>query len=229
MQIGGLQKLSLIDYPQKLAAVLFTQGCNFRCHFCHNPSLVKQELFLQSLTEEEIFQFLKKRKNQLDGVVITGGEPTLQKDLIPFIQKIKKLGYSIKLDTSGVNFSVLKDLLELDLIDYVAMDIKAPLQKYPFIINASIKLENIEESIKLLLKSSISIEFRTTLVPSLHTLEDIISMAKMIQGAPLYVLQTFESHTVLNSDLKDQKAFSKEELEPYSQKAQEFVQMCKIR
>jgi pyruvate formate lyase activating enzyme len=229
MRIGGIQKLSLIDYPQKLAAVLFTQGCSFRCQFCHNPSLVKPELFDKNISEEEIFHFLEKRKKQLEAVVISGGEPTLQQDLISFIQKIKNFGYLIKLDTSGINPDILQELTQKKLIDYIAMDIKAPFNQYSLITHVPCNMESIQKSIQLLIHGTIPYEFRTTLVPSLHTLEDIVSMAQMIKNAKLYILQTFQDKVVLNPKLKGQKAFSKEEIEPYLKQALQFVKECKIR
>ena len=150
MKIGSLQKLTLLDYPKKLACIIFFQGCPFRCHFCYNKSLVLKELFTPSIKEEEVFNFLKKRKNLLQAVVLSGGEPTMQKDLIPFIRKIKELNFKVKLDTMGIYPEKIKKLLNLKLVDYIAMDIKAPLKKYKNVINIDVKEESIKKSIKLI-------------------------------------------------------------------------------
>lgn len=229
MKIGGIQKLSFIDYPKKLSSVIFTQGCPFRCHFCHNSSLVIPEKMAPSLLEEEIFSLLKKRRDKLDGVVISGGEPTAQKDLKEFILEIKKLGFLVKLDTSGIHPKILENLLKEKLLDYVAMDIKATLEKYPSVINASLDPLAIKESIHLLIQGSIDYEFRTTLVPFLHPLEDLLKMAELIQGAKLYVLQTFSSKTPLNPLLEGQKSYSKEDLLPYIEKLLLSIKKVEVR
>jgi len=228
MRLGGLQKLSLIDFPKKLAAVVFTQGCPFRCHFCHNESLVIPEKFSSSLDEEDFFSFLRSRKNRLDGVVISGGEPTIQKDLISFIERIKDIGFAVKLDTSGICPEVLKELLQKNLLDYVAMDIKAPFEKYEKVIGTKIDTEKIQDSINLLLNSKILFEFRTTLVPHFHSLDDIIVMAKMIKTAPVYILQKFIPTSTLTS-FKNKKSFFEKELHPYIKEAKKHVKSCYYR
>ena len=153
MHIAGLQKSSLIDYPEKIACIVFTQSCNFRCGYCHNPELFEQRKPL--ISTEAFFEFLKTRQNKLDGVVITGGEPTLQKDLNEFISEIKNLGFLVKLDSNGTNPNIIENLINKNLIDYVAMDIKAPLNKYEQITNTKVNTENIKKSINLILNSNI--------------------------------------------------------------------------
>ena len=188
MKIAGFQKNSFVDYPEKIAAVVFTQGCNMRCGYCHNSMLINDEKKENMISEEEILEFLKKRKNLLDGVVVTGGEPTLQKSLEEFIRKIKALGYPVKLDTNGTNPLILKSLIDKKLVDYVAMDIKAPFIKYNDICCSTINIENVKHSIEILLQGKVDYEFRTTLAPELDQ-EDINEMVKMITGAKKYVLQ----------------------------------------
>lgn len=229
MLIGGIQELSLIDYPKKLSAIIFTQGCPFRCHFCHNPSLVLKEKFSSSIKEEDIFSFLKKRQNKLDAVVITGGEPTIQKDLKEFIKKVKNLGYLIKLDTSGINPHVLKELLDENLLDYVAMDIKTSLNNYSQVIAIKINIENIKKSINILLSSSIPYEFRTTLVPFLHKTEDVKDIATSIKGAKLLTLQTFIPTTTLNPNFGKEQPFSASQMKQLKILAEQYVVLCKIR
>lgn len=137
MEIGGLQKFSLIDYPGKISAVIFTRGCNFRCPYCHNPELVIPAFFTQGYAVDDIFAFFRSRREKLDGIVITGGEPTVQKDLIEFMSKVKALGFFLKLDTNGSNPGILKKVISLGLVDFVAMDIKAPFDRYPFFLRSS--------------------------------------------------------------------------------------------
>lgn len=177
MRIGGLEKQSFIDWEGKIAAVIFTKGCNFRCPYCHNPDLVYPELIRvkEDIPEQEILQYLLTRKNWLDGVVITGGEPTIQSDLDVFIRKIKQINYKIKLDTNGSSPEVLKKLIHNKLIDCVAMDIKTilDLKKYQEICASydPLLLEKICTSIEILKKADIEVQFRTTVVPSFHTEE----------------------------------------------------------
>lgn len=229
MLIGGIQKTTFIDYPGKIAATIFTQGCPFRCHYCHNEQLVVKSKFQKPIAENEILDFLASRIGKLDGIVISGGEPTMQSDLFFFIEKIKKLGFCVKLDTSGIDPDMLSLLLQKKMLDYVAMDLKAPLKNYFKIIGKKIDLQRINRSIELLLNSSILYEFRTTLVSSLHSKEDIIEMAKMIKGANLLVLQKFIPTYVLNPLFKKESTFSDEMLEDLKAQAEQFVKQCLIR
>ncbi|MGC8971837.1 MAG: anaerobic ribonucleoside-triphosphate reductase activating protein, partial [bacterium] len=163
MLIGGLQKFSLIDYPGKISAVIFTKGCNFRCPYCHNPELVIFDG--KDLIEEDyIFSFLREKRGKLDGVVLTGGEPTLQSDLINFLKEIKGLGFFTKLDTNGSNPEVIERLLEEKILDYIAMDIKANLEKYNDVTHSNVDIEKIKKSIDIIMHSGIDYEFRTTIV-----------------------------------------------------------------
>ena len=189
MRIGGLQKLSLIDYPGKLAAVVFTQGCNFRCGYCHNPELVLPREYCPVVPEEEVMVFLRSRQEYLEGVVVTGGEPTVQEDLISFLDKLKRLGYLVKLDTNGSRPEVLKQLISLRLVNYVAMDVKASLGRYREIINAPVPVEKIKESIRLILEAGIPHEFRTTVVKAFHSSQDLLEIRSLAQGARQYNLQ----------------------------------------
>lgn len=197
MKIGGFQKLTLLDFPRRLSATVFTGGCNFCCPFCHNSELI---LPGDTLPEEEILATLKKRRGMLEGVCITGGEPTLQKDLGSFIEKLKEMDYQVKLDTNGYRPDVLRDLCEKKLVDYVAMDIKGPKQKYAAIAGKEgLHLEWIEESISYLLETSMEYEFRTTVVPELHEEKDFPEIGRWIQGANAYYLQAYrDSEYVLD-------------------------------
>jgi len=190
MRIAGFQKNSFIDYPGKMAAVIFTPGCNMNCYYCHNRSLIRGDKVKSLYHHDAILDFLDKRKGFLDGVVITGGEPTLQKGLADFIREVKGLGYAVKLDTNGTNPDVLKDLMNKGLLDYVAMDIKAPPSRYEEICGVKIEWKDIYTSIQILLQGNIEYEFRTTLAPSLKE-EDVLEMARLVQGARLYALQQY--------------------------------------
>ena len=191
MKINGFQKLTLLDFPGKVACIVFTPGCNFRCPFCHNASLVTH-IDGERIEEEEILSYLKKRQGLLDGVVVTGGEPTLQGDLANFLGKVKALGYAVKLDTNGTSPEKLKTLVEKGLVDYVAMDIKNTAAKYPVTAGCeSAVLGKVEESIDFLLADTVDYEFRTTVTAELHTPQDIGDIAKRIKGAKRYFLQNF--------------------------------------
>ena len=191
MLIGGLQKTTLIDYPGKVAATIFTIGCNFRCSFCHNPDIVKG--IARVIAMDDVLSFLGKRKKLIDAVCITGGEPTVQGGLKSFIKKVKELGFLVKLDTNGSRPEVLEKLLAENLLDYIAMDIKASWDKYPQIICRKVDLDNFKKSVTIILKSGLPHEFRSTVLPALHSREDIVAMAKQVKGADKYFLQQFQS------------------------------------
>jgi pyruvate formate lyase activating enzyme len=191
MKIGGLQKISLIDYPGRISAILFTQGCNFRCPYCHNPELVDPVRYSPTLSENEVIAFLEKRRGKLDAVTVTGGEPTLQPDIDRLLKAIKRMGYLIKIDTNGSNPEVLERLIRGRLLDYVAMDVKGPLRKYARIARVKVDTAKIRKSIGLVTASGIEHEFRTTVVRSQLDNDDLIATAKLLKRAQLYVLQTF--------------------------------------
>ncbi len=192
MIIHGFQKMTLLDYPGRVACTIFTAACNFRCPFCHNAGLVTDISAAERVDEAEIFAYLKKRQGILDGVCITGGEPTLQKDLPDFIRTVRALGYAVKLDTNGSNPILLRDLIDQGLLDYVAMDIKNTKQKYAATIGVpDYDLSPVEQSVSLLLSGRVDYEFRTTVVSEYHTPEDIAGIASWIAGARRYFLQPF--------------------------------------
>lgn len=210
-KLTGLQKTTFIDYPEKIACIVFTQGCNFRCGYCHNPELFENKEPLISL--EAFFEFLKKRQGKLDGVVVTGGEPTLQKDLKDFIKNIKKLGFLVKLDTNGTNPQILEELINENLLDYIAMDIKAPIDKYEIIVNCNVNIDNIKKSIELIKNSEVDYEFRTTVLKSQLSYGDFEKIGEMISGAKKYYLQKFIASKILDENLMNEKTYSDEEFE----------------
>lgn len=231
MQIKGLQKLTLIDYPEQIAATIFLAGCNFKCPYCHNPELVTNSREKDKKTkiyrEKEIINFLKERKGFIDGVCITGGEPTLHKELPSFIKKIKKLNYAVKLDTNGTNPEMLKQLLKEKIIDYIAMDIKAPLEKYDAVVNAAVNMEDIKQSITIIKKFK-NHEFRTTVSPDLDE-NDIVSITKTIKGAKAFYLQKFVPKNCLNKNYDRKKGMQKQELEEIKNKIKKSFETCEVR
>jgi len=229
MLIGGFQKFSLIDYPGKICAIVFTSGCNFRCKYCHNPELVDPQKFPTPVREEKILSFLEKRKGKLDAVEITGGEPTLQHDLLWFIARIKEMGFLVKVDTNGSNPDVLEKLIDSKVVDYVAMDIKAPMERYYEVTNCKFDINKIKRSLGLIMDSDIDYEFRTTVVGSQLLESDILKIAKLIKGARLYVLQRFIPTKTIDTQFATKKSWSKDEFDKVRNKAANYVHACIVR
>lgn len=229
MKIGGLQKFSLIDYPGKICAIVFTQGCNFRCPYCHNPELADPDLYEECIPEEEMFDFLEKRKGKLDAVSITGGEPTLQPGLVDFIKKINAMGYLVKIDSNGSHPEVLKTLIEDKLIDYLAMDVKAPPEKYRKITRSEINPDLIKQSIDLIKKSNIPHEFRTTVVKSQLNENDLITISKLVKNTGLYVLQKFIPSKTMDPKFMNKKTYSDEEFDKLKKKIEKNVRSVVVR
>ncbi|MFH0951208.1 MAG: anaerobic ribonucleoside-triphosphate reductase activating protein [bacterium] len=238
MLIGGLQKFSVLDYPGHLSAIVFTQGCNFRCQFCYNPMLVwpiedGQKKYQKShflLTEDDFFAFLERRRGKLDAIVITGGEPTLHSDLPEFIKKIRSFGFKIKLDTNGTNPQMLTTLLAEQLLDYLAMDFKAPAEKYEAVVGVKADFEKIKESVKIIMNSGLPYEFRTTVVPGLHSVADIKAMSETLKGAAKWYLQKFQSQPdLVNQSLQGAKSFSEAELQAMVDAVTDQVGLCQFR
>ncbi len=239
MKIGGLQKHSLIDFPGHLSCTLFTIGCNFRCPYCHNPELVLPSSFIKKedqISKTKIYSFLETRKGLLDGVVITGGEPCLQSDLVNFCADIKKLGFKVKLDTNGTMPGVLEHLFQDRLVDYVAMDIKSNIPLYSIAAGKDINLKAVQKSIKLIMqqgdKSSLNYEFRTTCVKIFINEKIIKDIGKMIKGASKYILQSCSSKkNLLNPSFfqKPDSFFFKKELFYLRDIAEKYVKKCELR
>jgi len=230
MILGGLQKLTLIDFPGKIAATVFTIGCNFSCPFCHNPELVDPEKILAQPKVEEkyFFDFLKGRQGMLEAVCVTGGEPTLNRDLPEFLAKIKELGFLVKLDTNGTNPALVEKLIAKNLIDYLAMDIKAPLEKYKKIVGPRVSLENIQRSVELT-RSLAEYEFRTTVLPALHSRKDLLSIGRWLQGSKRYFLQQFRPQKTLDEKFASERPFDEKELAEICRILKVFFDECGIR
>ncbi len=228
MVFNGFQKLTLLDFPGKVACILFLGGCNLRCPFCHNASLVTHINNEYAIDENEVISYLKKRQGILEGVVITGGEPLLRDNLADFLKRVKALGYSIKLDTNGFFPEKMVELIEGGLVDYVAMDIKNSFEKYPLTTGIEkLDIEPLKRSINYLLSGKIDYEFRTTIVSQFHTEEDIENICKIISGAKKYYLQNFvDSGDIISSGLC---AICPEKLKKMGEIATQFVPNAEIR
>jgi len=237
MTIGGLQKATLIDFPGKVACTVFLSGCNFRCPWCYSKELVlPRNITAQpKISEKQFFDFLKERQGLLAGVVVCGGEPTIHEDLPQFIKKIKKMSFSVKLDTNGSNPRALQGLFEAGLLDYVAMDIKQGQnlkdgnQKYNEAIGIKIDLAMIKKSVDLIKNSGVDYEFRTTVVPHIHTKEDIIGIAKWIAPAKKYYLQNFLPEKTIDPGFENQRPFSDEDLSAIQKAVAPLFEICEIR
>jgi len=228
MKIGGLQKTSLLDYPDTLSAIIWTAGCNFRCPFCYNKNLVlgKTEI----ISEETILSFIEKRRDVLEGLSISGGEPLLQEDIVDFTKKVKQLNYLIKIDTNGAFPEKLKELIDKKLVDYVSMDVKAPKKKYAQLAGVKIDISKIEQSIDLIKNEATDYEFKTTIVPGMLDKKDIVEIAKWLEGSKQFYLQQFKSDSPLvSSKLNDIVPYSKEKLSEMLYEIKPFFKNCSLR
>ncbi|MEK7189033.1 MAG: anaerobic ribonucleoside-triphosphate reductase activating protein [Patescibacteria group bacterium] len=227
MMIGGLQKSTLIDYPGKISAIVFTAGCNLNCGYCHNPELRQ---YSPRSSEEEVLSFLRKRANQLDAVTITGGEPTVQPDLPAFAAKLKGLGFLVKLDTQGTNPQMVRDMVHRGLVDYIAMDLKAPLERYAEVTNSFVDQDAIRESISLIMAEAPDYEFRTTIVAEQLGVGDIEEIGKLIQGAKRHYAQGFVASKSLNDPaFLSRRAPGPEEMEEMRRIMSAYVREAFIR
>ena len=226
--IHGFQKMTMLDFPGKVACTAFTAGCNFRCPFCHNASLVTKINNEEIYSQEEIFDYLNKRKGVLDGICITGGEPLLYDGIVEFIKKARELGLLVKLDTNGSFPEKLKHLIDNGLVDYVAMDIKNSKEKYAETIGLKeYDLSNVEKSVAILLEGKVEYEFRTTIVAEYHTTQDIVAIGNWIKGAKRYFLQNFvDSGNLIGSDMH---AVSKDFMKELQIEAAKFVEKVELR
>lgn len=230
MRIGGIQKLTLIDYPGKIATTVFTVGCSFRCGFCHNPELVLPEKFPElNEMEKEFFAHLEKRVGKLEGVCITGGEPTIQPDIIEFIRKIKEMGYVVKLDSNGSNPHVLEKIIKERLVDFIAMDIKSAPGNYSSVVGLNVDIEKIKKSVKIIMESGIDYEFRTTVVPGIHSEEEFLEIAKWIKGAKAYYLQEYREMITLDEEIGEKTKGKKIDLEKIKENIESYFEKIGIR
>ncbi|MBU1292303.1 anaerobic ribonucleoside-triphosphate reductase activating protein [Patescibacteria group bacterium] len=231
MLIGGLQKSTLIDYPGKVAATIFTIGCNFKCPFCHNPELVDLKKIKRQpkIFEAVFFDFLKSRQDLLEGICITGGEPSIQPDIIDFIKKIKKLSFLVKLDTNGSQPKILEKLFNQNLLDFVAMDIKSSQENYSKTAGIKINPQDIQKSIDLIRENKIDYEFRTTIAPGLINNEEIKKIGQWLKGSKKFALQQFRPEKTLDQSWQKSRPLLDEELKQMSKIAQKYFEQVELR
>ena len=229
LEIKGLQKMSVIDYPGKVAAVVFTGGCNFRCPFCQNPELVLEPEKQPSIAEGEFFGFLEERRKWIDGVCITGGEPTIWPGLPDFIKKIKSMGFFVKLDTNGSNPEMLEVLLKENLLDYISMDIKAPPEKYEAAAGVKVEMEKIKKSAELIRNSGVEYEFRSTILPKIHAKEDLLKIGNWLEGSRKFSIQQFRNEKTIDPAFQREKTFSREELEGFREMLKPYFDEVEVR
>lgn len=233
MLIGGIQEFTTLDFPGRLATVVFTAGCNFRCGYCHNPQFVDEEqvknTIADNIPEEVFFKFLEKRKGKLDGVCISGGEPTLHSDLVDFAFKIKQAGFLVKLDTNGTKPAVLEKMITGKLVDFFAMDIKTSMERYQEIIKTGFSADDIKKSKEIIQNSGLPYEFRTTAVKGMHTKEVFEEIGEWLSGSETYFIQNFRNKKVLTEDYAKKEGFSEKELREFKTLMQKYVKNCGIR
>jgi len=228
--IKGLQKTSLVDFPPYVSCTIFISTCNLRCGFCYNKELVMDSSDLKEYSEDEILKFLDKRKNVLDGVCITGGEPLLYKNLRVFITKVKEKGFKVKLDTNGTNPERLKELIDARLLDYIAMDVKNSLEMYDETAGCKADINAIKRSIEIIKNSGVNYEFRTTVVPGLHTKEDMKKIGELLKGSEKFAIQNFRpDKNVIDVRYRNIKPFSKEELGEFKRIVEGYIKEIEMR
>ncbi len=228
--IKGLQKTTTVDYPGKIACTIFFSGCNFRCGFCHNPSLVLDSKELKEYSEEEILEFLVKRKGLLDAVCLTGGEPTLYADLSLFAKRIKQLGFLVKLDTNGTKPEAIKQLLDKNLLDYIAMDVKSSFDEYEKACGAAVDIEKIRKSVKIIQDSGIDYEFRITVVPGLFNQETARKLGRDLAGSKRLILQQFINiGDMIDKGFNDVKPYALADLEKFREILKQYIKEVRIR
>jgi pyruvate formate lyase activating enzyme len=229
MNIKGIHKTSLIDYPGKICSILFTGGCNLRCKYCHNPDLASDNLELKALSNEEALSFIRKRSGLIDGISISGGEPTLAKNITDFIRLIKEIPLDVKIDTNGLNPDVIETLLRSELLDYIAIDIKTSPEKYEFLTNRKIDFSRIKQTVDIVRDSGVDYELRTTCIPYFVTLEDFVSIKREIDSVKKYYLQQFVNEITLDPSLAYYEPYPPHVLLSFQEYIKTFAEICEVR
>lgn len=228
MKIGGFQKISTIDYPGHIASTVFLSGCNLKCKYCHNPSLACGEIDNEEVSSSEVLEYLAKRKGFIDGVCISGGEPTIHEDLEELVRPIKQMGYKVKLDTNGTNPEMVKSLVEKGLLDYVAVDIKATVDKYHEVAGCFVNTDKIKETIRYLMETNIDYEFRTTILPDLDK-NDIKEIAGYIEGSSKYVIQQFRNKVTLDKECESMSPYKQDYIFEITENIKPMFKTCEVR
>lgn len=229
LPIKGFQKTSMIDYPGKMASIIFLADCNFRCPYCQNPDLILNPKKIADIPEEEIFDYMKSKKKWVDGVCITGGEPTVHRELPDFCKRLKEEGFLVKLDTNGSNPEMIQNLLKMGVIDFIAMDIKGPLERYSEIAKIPVNKENIQRSIDLIRGSGLDYEFRTTIMPKLLKEKDILSIGEWLRGSKKFVLQQFRAMLTLDKSFEKEPSYSEERMKDFGRMLEPCFETVEVR
>jgi pyruvate formate lyase activating enzyme len=229
VNVKGIYRTSLIDYPGAISAVVFSGGCNLRCRFCHNPELATDDSSLDTVSDSDILAFLATRKRLLDGVVISGGEPTLRENLPEFCEALKSLGFKVKLDTNGSDPAKVAALLSKNLIDYIALDLKTSPEKYPSVTGSSLSFDSVLSTLDIIRSSSVDYEVRTTCVPGVVTMDDLVLICNRIGKVKTYYLQQFRPESTLDPSLSDVAAYSKETIHAFHAFVSNFASRCELR
>lgn len=228
MRIAGFVKTSMVDYPGNIVSTIFLSGCNFRCPYCHNPDLVNKEQ--SHFSEQEVFDHLKMRIGLIDGVCVSGGEPTIHSDLVDFLKRIKSLGLLVKLDTNGSNPEMLRKILDKKLVDYIAMDIKAAFDKYSEACGVPIDMEKISKSIAMIKSSNVEHEFRTTMVPKYVSQDDFEKVCRSLKGAHRFYIQQFDNRNeMVDENLKKEKLYPPQKMDDFLRSAEPYFDICGLR
>jgi pyruvate formate lyase activating enzyme len=229
LEIKGFEKVSLIDYPGKMASIVFLPDCNFRCGFCQNPDLIESPGEIPAVSEGEVLGYLKSKKSWIDGVVVTGGEPTLHKGVPEFLRKVKGIGLLVKLDTNGTSPEMLEELIREKLVDYIAMDIKAPPGRYEEVSRARVDIEDIKRCVGIIRESGLEYEFRTTVPKSVIREKDVEEIGKWLKGSKVFFIQQFRPDTTLDKSFKKEGQYTREELEGLAGVAKPFFDKVGVR
>ena len=227
--IKGFQKTTMIDYPGKIASVVFLGNCNFRCPYCQNRDLILNTHKMPSIEHKEIFDYLEAKKKWIDGICISGGEPTIHKGLPDFCRQLKSKGILVKLDTNGTSPEMLELLLKEKLVDFVAMDIKAPLDKYEIVAETSVNTDNIRKSVGLIKDSDVDYEFRTTVLPKLLNMNDLKAIGEWLKGSKKYVLQQFRAMNTLDKKYENEPAYSEDEMKRFGEMLKPYFETVEVR
>ncbi|MBN1682253.1 anaerobic ribonucleoside-triphosphate reductase activating protein [Candidatus Bathyarchaeota archaeon] len=227
--IIGFDKLSLVDYPGKLCATIYTPGCNFRCVYCYQSKLIFNIKPMEKISIDEVIRILHPRMGFLDGITITGGEPTIHRALPGFLARLKSIGALTKIDTNGSHPKIIALLIKNKLVDYIAMDVKAPLEKYQKIVQSNIDSKIISESIQHIRRSNLDYEFRTTMVPGIITEKDLLNIAIMLAGSKRYILQQFRSNNTISEELTNTQPYSKSEMKQFKELVSPYFAEVKLR
>jgi pyruvate formate lyase activating enzyme len=229
LPIKGFQKTSLIDYPGKMCSVVFLADCNFRCPFCQNPDLILNPGRIPTIKQAEIFEYLEAKRKWVDGVCVTGGEPTLHKDLPDFCAEVKKRGFLVKLDTNGTNPAMVRNMIKRDLVDFIAMDIKGPIEAYDSVAGVDVNKSDVRKTVEFIRSSGLDYEFRSTILPRLHKAADLKAIGEWLRGSKRYALQQFRPLATLDKSYEKEPSYSEDEMKRFGEMLKPYFGSVEVR